>query len=1074
MLTVVLLVTTIPSDVFALEQTDIFSETPQAAAKESKEVFLEDQELFEGDPIGEIIEIEELREENVKHFALADGTYTAIVYPTAVHRKDENGVWRDIDNSISLKNISGNQKYSTSDMRVDFVDSFTMNSTLMTLNEDGYKIGVSLLGDPSDKVLTTSANTSIQTPFAPTVTNTQKESLPKTNVKLEDVAKIQNKSSIVYSNVKPNLDIEYILDGNDIKENIIIKQASSEYVYSFELLLEGLNPQTCSDGSILLMDSDTGKTKYIIPAPYMYDASGELSYDVEYSLRKASDGRYILIVSALDSWINASNREFPVTIDPTITDTSIMCDTYVSRFARDESYYDSTELLVGDGYTALMQIDLPVLPSGAVPTQVFLNMNCYLDPATSANDAVIGTYQITSSWQEDFTTYNDMPTISSERLSSATLMGDMGTSSDPYMLQMSIFGAAEGWYSGDANNGIALKYEDGTATAIIKSYDSGSAFRQFISVNYTYDFPEGVYALENSSFSNRWMTVEGDSVLAGSNIQHVYSSTSPAASSNFDRSSLFKITKVENSDRYVIRSMLNNTLGIGLVNGEIVTKQIPALDEDVPKADTFTFEWRACGFIIRPYYRQSCIAMTSTSTSDLSLKQVPDQIDAKGIWKFTKYTGTHQSGMEIQSSNTLTAGTTVTFTPYPWTTYLDYNIPFLGVTAGYENIATLSWNETTQIATVTLHDSGDLSLDARIYKPNISTSYKYVTYVTTVSLPFPEGTYYIINKKYGSYIQISEYPNGYYADGAKLEVNQFVYEDYQRWEFTHVLDGYYKIVSAYSGGALSAEGDYVVQREYTGASNMLWKVDKKNNAYVIRPKQEVLPPADFCISTPSDSIGSPHGLYVTQETYSNNEECNDEWYLCNTIGTDVFLLGVTDPRPQHDHCTVFGNVISNLYSLGYSSFNVTVAQTFSRQTVQTNMENSKIFVSRGHGNYDSTGTCISLQSDIGNIRLHSSDIYDFVSNEAIIDLSDCELMIFVGCYTGKIQGKSLPDAAVAAGAKIAIGFKESIDCKPANDWTRVFFEEYCSGTTLGDAIGKACEVSGIPQDVVYTVERQYT
>ena len=55
--------------------------------------------------IGEIYEAKELREENVKHFRLEDGSYVAAVYPGAVHISDGDGGWQDIDNS--LHDISG-------------------------------------------------------------------------------------------------------------------------------------------------------------------------------------------------------------------------------------------------------------------------------------------------------------------------------------------------------------------------------------------------------------------------------------------------------------------------------------------------------------------------------------------------------------------------------------------------------------------------------------------------------------------------------------------------------------------------------------------------------------------------------------------------------------------------------------------------------------------------------------------------------------------------------------------------------------------------------------------------------
>lgn len=52
-------------------------------------------------------EIPELRGEYEKHFSLSDGTYSAVVYPYAVHY-DEDGIWQEIDNTLR----AGTEQYT--------------------------------------------------------------------------------------------------------------------------------------------------------------------------------------------------------------------------------------------------------------------------------------------------------------------------------------------------------------------------------------------------------------------------------------------------------------------------------------------------------------------------------------------------------------------------------------------------------------------------------------------------------------------------------------------------------------------------------------------------------------------------------------------------------------------------------------------------------------------------------------------------------------------------------------------------------------------------------------------------
>lgn len=95
-----------------------------------------------------------------------------------------------------------------------------------------------------------------------------------------------------------------MLKGNDIKENIIIKSASNNYEYQFTLNTDGLYAVLNSDGTVSLLDEESDIERYTIPAPFMYDASGVMSYDVSYTLSGNAQNGYILTVIADEGWIN--------------------------------------------------------------------------------------------------------------------------------------------------------------------------------------------------------------------------------------------------------------------------------------------------------------------------------------------------------------------------------------------------------------------------------------------------------------------------------------------------------------------------------------------------------------------------------------------------------------------------------------------------------------------------------------------------------------------------------------------------------------------------------------------------
>jgi hypothetical protein len=104
-------------------------------------------------------------------------------------------------------------------------------------------------------------------------------------------------------------------------------------------------------------------------------------------------------------------------------------------------------------------------------------------------------------------------------------------------------------------------------------------------------------------------------------------------------------------------------------------------------------------------------------------------------------------------------------------------------------------------------------------------------------------------------------------------------------------------------------------------------------------------------------------------------------------------------------------------------------------------------------NENNTGIILSTSSQ-SESKVSSSDIYDFDNDVALVSLSGCELILFVGCETAA-HTKGIVYAAVAAGAECAIGFKEIITCSDANKWTTDFFTNLLSGYNVSTAAEEA-------------------
>ena len=326
----------------------------------------------------DIIVLEEdksLREENIKHFKLSDGTTKAVVYPQAVHYKDADGKWVDIDNALTL---NGSEYSSNNKQSIKFANK-SGSSGLVSIKDGDYKIDFTPL--KTNKVSVVIEN--------PQGNNSRK---------FEDLSVLNNLvSKAIYADIYDGIDIEYILVGNNIKENIIVKEKQDSYTFSFELKLNKLSAEL-KGGVIVLSDSDSGEQVYEIPAPYMYDANNAYSNSVEYSLVQNSKWKYTFTVTADAEWVNADDRAFPVIIDPTIG----VNEGYISDYTYNSSTTD-TILKVGNGDKVYIELNtLPYLPQDSYVTSALL----YLYAETNGNN-YIGVYEDDTTTLEDYNQISD-------------------------------------------------------------------------------------------------------------------------------------------------------------------------------------------------------------------------------------------------------------------------------------------------------------------------------------------------------------------------------------------------------------------------------------------------------------------------------------------------------------------------------------------------------------------------------------------------------------------------------------------------------------------------------------------
>lgn len=438
-LSILIMLYAVPANVFA-ELIDVIDATLENQANE---------DTIEDALEKEVFEVIDRREETVKHFRTEDGSFAAVQYNVPVHEMDENGEWQDIDNTLSATG----SEYITSNARVKFAKKTTGNETLFTLHDGNHKIDMSLSG-ANKKVAGQVTNT--QTEFSEDATQLQK---------LMALDKLSSK--ILYPDILTGVDLEYVVESCNIKENIIVKERTDSYSYTFEIKLNHLEAVLCEDGSVSITDPDTDEVVYTIPKGYMFDADGAYSDGVSYTLENSGNGTCSLTITADEAWINDSERVFPVTVDPPIYSTSTtdnVIDTYIDSDNVSYTYYSYLFLAAGHGSNGQDFIsywkmnDLPTVPANAFVTSVDFLLYCQAFRPHSINGTrlKLGVYQVTSDWTSG-ATWSSYQAGTCGAYNQLIDFADLSSISQGEYITWDITTLYRAWMSGSGvNKGLAL------------------------------------------------------------------------------------------------------------------------------------------------------------------------------------------------------------------------------------------------------------------------------------------------------------------------------------------------------------------------------------------------------------------------------------------------------------------------------------------------------------------------------------------------------------------------------------------------------------------------------------------
>lgn len=202
---------------------------------------------------------------------------------------------------------------------------------------------------------------------------------------------------------------------------------------------------------------------------------------------EAADGTVAFTYTMIPSraWLEAPEREFPVTIDPdvqTSLDSSQVHDTFISSLDPNENTYLFSKLKVGYGSSSginRIYIKFPNLPAlGAGDMVIKASLNIARRNSNSSNDLRLDVHRVTEDWTSSTLVWNNRAaydTTKVESISYSVLPGSFNT--------WDITGLVKQWYDGTPNYGC-----------VIKAYDETWGYMEYHSVDAQYYYSSHPYA----------------------------------------------------------------------------------------------------------------------------------------------------------------------------------------------------------------------------------------------------------------------------------------------------------------------------------------------------------------------------------------------------------------------------------------------------------------------------------------------------------------------------------------------------------------------------------------------------
>lgn len=451
--------------------------------------------------IDALFEDTDLRTSNSKTLRLNDGTYTLGSYGFNIHFQTSDG-FVEYDNTLIRKDGF----YSPTVSDIDL--SFAFDRPSYGISFEGVRASFELINDNIN-------------PSEAQIAEFPKQEYATKSAELFAVPNA--KAQLSYCDILDGVTVSYLIYGRNIKENIVLETLPEDAAFRFAVTTDS-ELFIGEDGSVHIGEA-------VIPHAFMYDAHGNVSDNVEYTLLQTEYG-YILTITPERTWLEDESRVYPVVIDPTvITDSPThgdVSDAYVREALPNfnSNYYylmhagnDVSDPELHKLRSFLRINHLPKLPkasrvlSAIVSLQQAANGYWYSFNSTYASRLTVTAKEVTSAWAEETLTWNNQPSFSDKVIDYVISSSD---TAERY-LNFDITSCMQKWYENPSSNyGIVFQ----TTT---EEYDGFTTFISTDDIIFSQTDPSFyITYYDTKGLESRWAFAAEDAGTAGTVYVNLY------------------------------------------------------------------------------------------------------------------------------------------------------------------------------------------------------------------------------------------------------------------------------------------------------------------------------------------------------------------------------------------------------------------------------------------------------------------------------------------------------------------------------------------------------------------------